>query len=490
MLSPSATDLKLQLSKNVVLASAVTISLVVYCAGFAAKSNADSLSMLAAVDSGIAIRVNTTSRQTILSYIAPDALPCTVDVSESSSYTPVINDLNPGLFAGGNLDNRAGALGAGTTSRTFVVGTIPDTKGALSNLALDGKRYGRALTPATTYFARVTCGSQSGIVNWSTNNRPVGMTRGDEMPLASAGNYAFPTINSSDRSQTVTDPVTGIVLRKMTIPSEDTIGGGISFYGSGAAWPFAQSTITDSSGTPGYLATMPTDGGSTRLYFVTDTASRFLGTIILGNGTLTGIGTTYFSVSGGSHFGANPTQLFGFAGDANNDAHVIRCQLPASGNSYYNTTIGPGTWASCTWTDMTPNPNNLSALMLAFDPTYDKTKFGSLANSVVQGNYLLFRWCGIHAMHPALGTNKMSFTAKTMYEGGVGKGQYTVTLNGAMTNSQTTITFSSNTPTSPNADTTLYDIAGGDEINVDSEVMYLGSFVSGTTWNIAARGQA
>src|SRR5258705_6862538 len=147
MLFPFASDLKSLSTKNAFLASAIIISLLAYCAGFAPKSSAGSISVPAAVNSGLTIGVSSTSRQTILSYIAPDASPCTVDVSESSSYTPVINDVNPGLFAEANSDSRAGALGAGTTSRIFVVGTVPDSKGALSNLALDGKRYSRAWTP-------------------------------------------------------------------------------------------------------------------------------------------------------------------------------------------------------------------------------------------------------------------------------------------------------------------------------------------------------
>jgi hypothetical protein len=248
----------------------------------------------------------------------------------------------------------------------------------------------------------------------------------------------------------------------------------------------------------------------------------------LGNGTLAGIGTTYLGVGAGPHFGTNPTQLFGTATDTNNDAHVIRCQLPASGDSYYSATVASGSYARCTWTDMSPNPNNLSAIMVAFDPTYDKARFSNFANQVVQGNYLLFhalrgnqdsygwlgavdissnqvsgmaglaplwkrggaddksfRGCAIHAMHPVLGTHKMSFTGKTMYQSGQGMGPYTSTLSAAMTISQTTISLISNTPTSPYPDTTLYDVASGDEISVDGESMYLGSNVGGTTWNVS-----
>src|SRR5690349_5539295 len=253
----SPTNVRRPLDQKLVLAAFIIISLFICCAEFATNSNAGSVDPSLPFDLSTGIGFSATSRQAILTYTAPDTLPCTVEVSENSNYTPLINDVNPLLFLGSNVDNRTGSLGAGTTTRTFVVGTVPNMRGLIDNLASDGKRYGRALTPATTYFARVTCGSQVGTVSWTTKNRPLGMTRGDEQPIAGAGTYAFPTINSLDRNQVITDPVTGIVLRKMTIPSEETLGGDINFFANGAPWPFAQSTITDSNGIPGYLGTMP-----------------------------------------------------------------------------------------------------------------------------------------------------------------------------------------------------------------------------------------
>jgi len=481
----------------------------------------------------ITISLTATSRQIIATYTAPDTGACTVEASESNTYSPVITDVNSTLFSGSNIDSRSGSLGTGTTSRSFIIGTVPDMRGVIANVASDGKRYGRALQPLTTYYVRVTCGSHTGTASVTTLNRPLGMTRGNEQPIASAGTYAFPTSNESDRTQTLIDPVTGIKLRKLTAPSDDTVGGNISMLGSGAPWPFAQSTINDSHGVPGYLWAGPTEGGSARLYFVTDTASRFLGTIRLSGGSLAGFPSALFLSAVTPHFGIDPTQLFYIARDGTDqtgNAQVIRCQLPASGDTVYDTSAVSGAFAPCNFTNLTSS-NSLKAQLQAFDATWDQTSFGNFANQVVQGNYLLFtalrgnqdsygwvgavdlstlvpsvagfaplwqrggsgalsfRWCSIHTSHPALGTSKMSFTAKTMYQSGVGMGPYTTNLSGAMTNVQTTVTFTSNTPTSPNPDTTLYAIAAGDEIQIDNEIMYLGSNTSGTTWNVT-RGQA
>ena len=486
------------------------------------------------------LALKATSRQVTIDYTAPDTNACTVEVSESPSYSILVNDVNPVLFSGSDTDTRSDATGSGTTTRSFVAGTIPTPNGVINNLASDGKRYGRALQPNTVHYIRVTCGSHTGESSISTKNIPLGGTRADEPPVAGAGVYAFPTIDNASRTQTIIDPATGILLRKASWPGEDSGGSGVTTLASGAPWPFAQTTINDSTGTPGYLFAMPTNGGSSRLYFVTQATSRFLGTLVaISGGGMSGIGTTYLSVGSGSVFGSDPTQLFGFAQDSSGNYHVIKCQLPASGNSYYDAPVADGTSVSCTWTDMTPNPNNLDALMLTFsnlsDTSYDHTKFNPGAQPHTQGNYLIFnaprgyqdsygwvgvvdisgstatvvgmlpvwkrggasmaktlRWAGIHSSHSVLGSNSSetqwaSFTTKTMYEAGVGR-RFVTHLSGAMNNTQMTITFTSNTPACTTNSETLYDIVAGDGIWVDAEAMILGSLVSGTTWNIAQRG--
>jgi len=475
-----------------------------------------------------------TSKQIMVSYTASDTGVCTVEVSESPTYSPVVTDVNATLFAGANQDSRAGSLGAGTTGRTFLVGTAPDMRGVVSNLASDTKRYGRLLQPGTTHYVRVTCGATVATGSITTKNRPLGMTRSFERPMASAGVYAYPSLDDTNRNQVLSDPSTGVQIRKLTCPTEDTTGGQILTPGSGAPWPFAQTTINDNGGVPGYISAWPTEGGSSRLYFVTDSVSRFLGSPFLQGGSLAGFNSSMFFSASNPHFGTNPTQLFYLAidgTDGNGNAQVVKCQLPPSGDAVYGSSAASGAHAPCTFTNLTAS-NNITAQLVAFDPTFDPTKFNIGSNQVVQGNHLLFtalrgnqdsygwvgaidltttpatvvafaplwkrggsgalsfRWCAIHTGHPALGASQMSFTAKTMYQTGVGLGPYTTTLSGAMNDTQMTITFASNTPTAPFADTTLYPIAAGDEVQLTGEVMYLGSFVSGTTWNIAARGVA
>src|SRR5438128_2357710 len=235
-MSTNVISLRRCLKRSLITATtAVTILFV------GTGSSAISVIVSALAQADLTITVSTTSRQTVLSYVAPDASPCTLEVSENNSYTLLINDVNSGLFAGANSDARAGSLGVGTTSRSFIVGTIPDPKGVLNNLALDSKRYGRALTPNTTYYARVTCGSHTGVTNWTTSNRPLGITYAEVMPNDGAGNYAFPFVSTTDRAQVIIDPVYGTKINRVSLPAD---GGSAlqNFLDTGSQIPCAFST--------------------------------------------------------------------------------------------------------------------------------------------------------------------------------------------------------------------------------------------------------
>jgi len=63
-----------------------------------------------------------TNTQAVLRYTAPDTTACTMEVSTSPTYLPLVHDVDPAIFPGSNLDTRAGSV-SGTVTRTFVVGT-------------------------------------------------------------------------------------------------------------------------------------------------------------------------------------------------------------------------------------------------------------------------------------------------------------------------------------------------------------------------------
>src|SRR5678810_1364206 len=93
---------------------------------------------------------------------------CTWEWSESNTYSPLVNDVDTTLFSGSNADNRAGSSGAGTTSRTFVLGQ-GGTGINYAPLGSDGIRYSRALRVSTTHYGRVTCGSDFATASFATS---------------------------------------------------------------------------------------------------------------------------------------------------------------------------------------------------------------------------------------------------------------------------------------------------------------------------------
>src|SRR3954452_6113177 len=116
-----------------------------------------------------------TATQAILSYSAPDASACSVEVSESSSYRPLVHDVDPSLFTGADMDSRAGSTSSGR-QRAFVVGKRQAQKG------VDGHWYSRALQAITPHFYRITCGSSVATGMFQTANIALGNTYNESLP--------------------------------------------------------------------------------------------------------------------------------------------------------------------------------------------------------------------------------------------------------------------------------------------------------------------
>ncbi|MBV8817860.1 MAG: hypothetical protein JO022_05845, partial [Acidobacteriaceae bacterium] len=182
--------------------------------------------------------------------------PCTYRVSEGSSFTSLINDVNPALFPGADNDSRPGATINGS-QHTFVIGT------RLAAKAADNKFYSRALQTDTTHWVGVTCGSAS---EKSATFRTIPTPLGNSYPEWPAwdpsafGNFAIPTVDFADTTKTYIDPLTGVLLKRISGPLDatDTYYTGMNFTTvldlSNGAWQNAGNAISN-QGSGAYAST-------------------------------------------------------------------------------------------------------------------------------------------------------------------------------------------------------------------------------------------
>lgn len=190
-----------------------------------------------------------TSTQAIVSYIPPSGAACTIEVSESPSYSPVVNDVNTSLFASSNSDAaRSIVTDSGTGRRSFIVGT--NTSALDANSKMDS----RALRADTLHFARVTCGSTA--VTTFTTAQIHGLVPEDP-PFSTDGhgNYAFPDRNytSAGRNLPVIDPQTGAATYLITNPKDASAVWSRNFnsgiYLQGGSWTNPGNITAANSGT-------------------------------------------------------------------------------------------------------------------------------------------------------------------------------------------------------------------------------------------------
>lgn len=134
-------------------------------------------------------------------------------MSLNSSMTPLVHDVDPVLYPGSNMDNRAGSVSSGTL-RNFVVGE------RRADLASDYNRYSRALQANTLHYYTVNCDGSTQSGTFTTVNPPLGNNFPEPPPFDATafGNYAWPTIDWNDLTKTYVDPMTGILLKRATAP--------------------------------------------------------------------------------------------------------------------------------------------------------------------------------------------------------------------------------------------------------------------------------
>lgn len=185
--------------------------------------------------------VGVTPTQAVIAYSAPSSAACTLEVSESASYTPLVHDVNAALFASSNADSRAGNVSIGR-SRTFVVGQRKSDKAASS------RWYSRALKADTVHYCRVTCGGDTATGTFRTANIPFGATRQDafQPDTERLGQHRWPS--TPKYGEEVIDPHTGAALKDLTKKSwlyANSTAAGVFSTASGTNWTSPSNALAD-----------------------------------------------------------------------------------------------------------------------------------------------------------------------------------------------------------------------------------------------------
>ena len=153
-----------------------------------------------------------TQREVILRYVAPSPAACTIEVSESPSFAPLVHDVNPSLFAGSNSDFRNGAQGR---DRAFILGAA-GTGINYAPVDLTGKRSSRALQVNTTHYYRLSCGADTATGTFRTANIAPGDTfPGTIVPIdpTALGDGAWPYLSWTGTGGVI-DPITGVFIQR------------------------------------------------------------------------------------------------------------------------------------------------------------------------------------------------------------------------------------------------------------------------------------
>ena len=164
--------------------------------------------------------LGTTATQALVAYTAPDANACTVQVSQNSSLTPPVLDVDPGTFSNSNVDlDRASTVTMGL-SRAVVIGQRT-AQYATAGTYAGVRHFSRALQNITPHYGKLTCPSTGDTVTFqfTTSNVPLGLTYGDPW-LADAsvpGAQPWPEYLGGTTPESFIDPLTGALLERVTM---------------------------------------------------------------------------------------------------------------------------------------------------------------------------------------------------------------------------------------------------------------------------------
>ncbi len=437
--------------------------------------------------------VGVTNTQAVISYTAPNGSACTVEVSESATYSPLVFDVDPAIFAGSDQDSRATSVNLGT-ARKFVVGArLVNTASAVN--------YSRALQAHTQHYFRITCGSDVETGAFMTANIPF-TTRQDvpQMDPANPGYALTPTLSTTDRAQQIVDPLTGALIRLVGLPSDS----GPYTYDSGFTRQCGENYVGPSNG---YLCSFPENGGSAgSLYYLVPATGA----------------STYL---GRNNWGA----ALPLINATDNKFYTLLNNTSVRVHEY----LGPYTNSTATWATPVTLVSNIGSAIQAFNPLFDIAGFpcGNASAEIgirSLGDYVMLRcqrsgpdsygwvisikistasvvaatridsniqsrWCGIHNMI-SMYTANQSYINTHGFESGnntIGHGPYYTTYSGGSTlpigSTSVSVSGEPDCPTC-GADPYLALAQTGDQFTwvPGGEIVTITNKVSPTSWAISA----
>ena len=347
--------------------------------------------------------INTTNTQAVLVYTAPDTNSCKVQVSENSSLSPLVHDVNPSLFANADSDNKAESLYS-DNKRIFVIGKRLVEKG------IDGNNYSRALQTNTTHYFKITCGNQISSGSFITANIPFGMTYSDGIqndPNNRSG-YIYPTVSGTDRDSSFIDPRTGVFFKPLALKPDGALANSYkSFSWSSAGFHEWCSPKVSANGF--FHCAIPNDW-TWMLYGIHQTTGevRYLGSMhFVGQIYDVTEGFRACNVLAGIPWDMNDPNVFYCPEYQDTTRELVVLKITYTGNDQPVTqglVGGVPTQAPKTVVNLTPPPNTLLKQLKDFDPDFDSSKYncgldggnmaGYLSITCRRGEQDTFAWIG------------------------------------------------------------------------------------------------
>lgn len=179
------------------------------------------------------VTVQTTPTQAILSFTVSDPAQCLAQLYSDAARTQLVDDTNSTLFTGSQRCDRAGSAIDGSKV-SFVAGLRTSQK------ATDGKMHSRALAAVTTYYFTISdvLNFQSAQGSFTTRNPALGNMYPEQPPFDPNAwdNRAYPQFDwtLAQRNQTLVDPTSGFLVKRMTFAGDAYIKSQNSTDGVGA----------------------------------------------------------------------------------------------------------------------------------------------------------------------------------------------------------------------------------------------------------------